>query len=77
MDDAMKAIHGLILILVATAGCQNFAGPLEARSKSRADLPGYTIEEQERRGRDRLATFEDDPRIGPSTYISRPGPTGR
>ncbi len=73
----MKAIHGLLLILVATAGCRNFAGPLEARNKSRADLPGYTIEEQERRGRDRLATFEDDPRIGPSTYISRPGPTGR
>lgn len=67
----------LVCLLLAAVGCRNIAGPLEARNKSRADLPGYTIEEQERRGRDRLATFEDDPRIGPSTYISRPGPTGR
>lgn len=73
----MRRILFLIVLTGSLAGCRNIAGPLEARNKSRADLPGYTIEEQERRGRDRLATFEDDPRIGPSTYISRPGPTGR
>ena len=73
----MRRILVLLALTGSLAGCRNIAGPLEARNKSRADLPGYTIEEQERRGRDRLATFEDDPRIGPSTYISRPGPTGR
>jgi len=67
---------GLIAIL-GTTGCRNIAGPFEARNKSRADLPGYSIEEQKRRGRDRLATFEDDRSVGPSGYIDRPSPTGR
>jgi hypothetical protein len=73
-------MHRLILIALVAAtlasGCKNIAGPREARNKSRADAPGYSLEEQERRGRDRLSTFEDD-RLGPNTYISRPGPTGR
>jgi hypothetical protein len=72
-----RTVFFLLVAIVGAVGCRNVAGPLEARGKSRADLPGYSIEEQERRGRDRLATFEDDPRIGPNTYISRPGPTGR
>lgn len=72
-----RTVLFLLVALAGAVGCRNVAGPLEARNKSRADLPGYSIEEQERRGRDRLATFEDDPRIGPITYISRPGPTGR
>jgi hypothetical protein len=37
----------------------------------------YTIEEQQRRGRERLAITEDDFRIGPKGYIDRPSPTGR
>lgn len=72
-----RSLALLLIVIAGVTGCRNIAGPLEARNKSRADLPGYSIEEQERRGRDRLATFEDDPRIGPNTYISRPGPTGR
>ena len=73
----MTRIVALLLLAAAGAGCRNIAGPLEARGKSRPDLPGYTIEEQERRGRDRLATFEDDARIAPNTFINRPSPTGR
>jgi hypothetical protein len=38
------------------------------------DAPGYTIEEQERRGRARYAIGEDDFRIGPKTYADRPDP---
>lgn len=72
-----RRIAFLLVLTSTVAGCKNIAPPREARNKSRPDLPGYTIEEQERRGRERLATFEDDPRIGPNTYISRPGPTGR
>lgn len=63
--------------LMSLTGCRTIAGPFEARSKPKPDLPGYTIEEQERRGRDKFATFEDDRRIGPPTYIDRPSPTGR
>jgi hypothetical protein len=43
----------------------------------RADAPGYTIPQQEQRGRERLAISEDDIRIGPKGYIDRPSPTGR
>jgi len=43
----------------------------------RSDAPGYTIAEQEARGRQRLAITEDDLRIGPKGYIDRVSPTGR
>lgn len=70
------------LLLVAAAvsigcGCTRFAGPLAVRRLGRADAPGYTIPEQEARGRERLAVTEDDWRIGPKAYIDRVSPTGR
>jgi hypothetical protein len=67
----------LALALISLTGCKNVAGPLEARSKPKPDLPGYTIEEQERRARDKYAIPEDDRRTGPSGYIDRPSPIGR
>lgn len=67
----------LIVLLASAAGCRQFDGPCAARSKPRADLPGLTIEEQERRARDKYAIPEDDFRIGPATGIDRPSPTGR
>ena len=67
----------LLLPLLTLAGCTRYEGPLEVRRKDRADAPGYTIEEQERRGRERYAIPEDDPRIGPKAYADRPSPTGR
>lgn len=61
----------------AAVGCSRFAGPVAVRHMDRPDAPGYTIEEQQRRGRERLAVTEDDVRIGPKAYIDRPSPTGR
>jgi hypothetical protein len=72
----MRRLAPLALFLAA-CGCARFAGPREVRNSGRADAPGYTIDEQQRRGRERLAITEDDRRIGPSPGISRPSPIGR
>ncbi|MCS6865410.1 MAG: hypothetical protein RMJ56_01150 [Gemmataceae bacterium] len=63
-------------------GCNRFSGPLETRRWERPDAPSpdgvpYTIYEQQKRGRERLAISEDDFRIGPKAYIDRPSPIGR
>ena len=63
--------------LLCLSGCRNIAGPREARQKPKPDLPEYTIEEQERRARDKYAIPEDDRRIGPPGFIDRPSPIGR
>lgn len=63
--------------LVVLMGCNRFLGPREVRQLGRPDAPGYTIEEQQRRGRERLTVIEDDFRIGPKTYADRPSPIGR
>ena len=67
----------LVLGMIALVGCNRFSGPLETRQMGRADAPGYTIDEQKKRGRERLAVSEDDYRIGPKGFIDRPSPTGR
>ncbi len=65
------------LVLAALPACTRFSGPLETHRMGRADAPGYDIDEQEARGRARLALFDDDFRIGPKGYIDRPSPIGR
>jgi len=74
-----RRILGLLLLgVIASAGCAGFMGPREVRQQlGRADAPGYTIPEQQQRGRERYAITEDDYRIGPRGYIDRPSPTGR
>jgi hypothetical protein len=70
----------LLLVLVLAScgvGCTQVRGPIETRHLPRADAPGYTIPEQERRGRQRLSITEDDYSIGPKAFIDRPSPTGR
>jgi predicted small lipoprotein YifL len=67
----------LVLGVIALTGCGRFSGPLETRQLPRADAPGYTIEEQQKRGRERNSVTEDDFRIGPKGYIDRVSPTGR
>lgn len=67
----------LVLVLIAAAGCNRFTSPAETRQLGRADAPGYDLEEQKKRGRERLSISEDDYRIGPKGYIDRPSPTGR
>jgi hypothetical protein len=72
------AAPALVLAMVVAAGCCNrFLGPREVRQLGRPDAPGYTIDEQQRRGRERLTVIEDDFRIGPKTYADRPSPIGR
>jgi hypothetical protein len=72
----------LACLLASSLGCTRFAGPIAVRHMDRPDAlmrdgQRYTIEEQQRRGRERLAITEDDFRIGPKGYIDRPSPTGR
>ena len=76
-----------VFLLISSTGCYRFAGPIAVRNMGPADpyaigpdgerRPYYTIPEQERRGRARLAITEDDWAIGPKGYIDRPSPTGR
>ena len=71
----------LMLPVLALAACSRFEGPREVyqknRSGDRADLPGYTISEQQQRGRERLTTIDDDARLAPKTGADRPGGIGR
>lgn len=71
----------LPLLLVSMSACARYEGPREVYEKNRAgdhaDLPGYTIEEQKRRGRERLTYIEDDSRLYPKGYVDRPGGVGR
>ena len=71
----------LLVPLIALAACTRYEGPREVYQKNRAgdraDLPGYTIEEQQRRARERLTTIEDDPRQYPNAFVDRPGNIGR
>ena len=57
----------ILLGLLFLAGCQNTVGPFGYRRPLRVDDPNLPIEEQERRGRDRLAlpdiTSEKDPGV--------------
>jgi len=72
----------MVLLLAAVAssaiaGCKDFNGPRKAISKPKPDLPEYSIEEQQRRGRDKYTIPEDNFRTGPNLNIDRPSPTGR
>jgi hypothetical protein len=67
----------LLLVCATVAGCKNFDGPCAAWRKPRHDQPGLSIEEQERRARDKFAIPEDDFRVGPNNMSSRPTPAGR
>ncbi|HUR54461.1 MAG TPA: hypothetical protein VMZ71_10040 [Gemmataceae bacterium] len=67
----------LLVPLLALAGCTRYEGPMDVRKKSRPDAPGYTIEEQQQRARERWTVVEDDRRIGPNGGIDRVGPIGR
>jgi hypothetical protein len=67
----------LLALFFSSVGCTRFAGPVAVRQMGPAVAPGYTIPQQEQRGRERYTIMEDDIRIGPKGYIDRPSPTGR
>ena len=72
-----RSLLAVFLLVSSVAGCSNVRGPIETRQLPRADAPGYTIYEQQRRGRERLSITEDDYAIGPKAFIDRPSPIGR
>ncbi len=65
----------LVLGLVVMAGCQNTVGPLQNRSREKADKPYYNTQDQMYRGRDRYPLLDDSPQVGPNTGTSNYGPT--
>jgi hypothetical protein len=71
----------LILLVLTPAACQRYEGPREVYQKNRAgdraDLPGYTIEEQKQRGRERCPTLQDNPKLYPNGNADSPGGIGR
>jgi len=64
-----------LVSLLFLAGCQNVMGPFE-RKPERVDDPLFSITEQQRRGRDRLALPEASV-LAPPTGVDAPGPHGR
>ena len=65
-----------LLLTCAGLGCQSLVGPFQRRcQKDRIDDPRLTIEEQERRGRDRLANPEGRD-VGPPTGFEAPAVRG-
>jgi hypothetical protein len=63
--------------MVTTTACCNTARVRDARNKPRPDDPRYTIEEQQRRARDKYALPSEDFRVGPRTGSELPGGIGR
>jgi hypothetical protein len=66
----------LLLILgMATTGCQNYDRPRDLRHKPRPDLDTSPAE-QEKRIRGRYSIPQDDQRVGPKTGLERNTPLG-
>ena len=65
-----------LMVMAGCAGCQSVSGPFQPRKPERVDQPGLPINEQEVRGRDRLA-LPDDHGLAQPTGINPPGMIGR
>ena len=64
--------------VLCSAGCLgNVVGPFEQRTPMRVDDPRLSIQEQERRGRDRLALLGESSDIAPRTCADLYGVHGR
>jgi hypothetical protein len=62
----------VLLLTCAVIGCQSVVGPFQRwYRKDRIDDPRLTIEEQEKRGRERLANPEGRD-VGPPTGFEAP-----
>ncbi len=69
--------HILVVgVLALLTGCQNIDGPLTPQSAMRVDDPCYTIAEQQRWGRAKLALPEESPFVLPPAGLPRPGAWG-
>jgi hypothetical protein len=66
----------LLISFLLLIGCQGITGPRERRAHPvRVDDPCLTIQQQEQRGRDRLA-IPDPPKVAPPTYDDPPSVKG-
>lgn len=54
-------------MMLLCCGCQNVSGPFRPKPPIRVDDPSVTIDEQERRGRSRLALPVESSNVGPYT----------
>jgi len=72
-------MHRILLVglfLLMACGCQNVVGPMQRRClPDRIDDPRLTIDEQERKGRERLALPETN--VAPPTGFEPPSYRGR
>jgi hypothetical protein len=65
-----------LLALFLLAGCQNMVGPVQRRLfPERVDDPCRSIDEQEKKGRERLA-LPERPDVAPRTYAEEPSLRG-
>lgn len=57
----------IVIGLLLLAGCQGIVGPRQraCQTPQRVDDPCLTIDQQERRGRDRLALPDNSPLVAP------------
>jgi hypothetical protein len=69
--------HCVLVGVLLLAGCQNIVGPFQPRGPERIDDPLLSINEQQKRGRDRLALPDDSPTVGPTTGLEVPSSLGR
>jgi hypothetical protein len=58
-------------------GCSNIVGPFDHRKAERVDDPLLSINEQQRRGRDRLALPMEAVTVAPPTGLNQQGSAGR
>jgi hypothetical protein len=72
--EKMRKLYVIGFLLLA--GCQNVVGPFEHRKPERVDDPLFSISEQQRRGRDRLA-LPDETGLAPRPGLVTRDPSGR
>jgi hypothetical protein len=64
--------YSLLVAVLFLTGCQNIVGPFQPRGPGRVDDPLLSINEQQKRGRDRLALPDYSPTVGPTTGLEIP-----
>ncbi len=68
----------LLLLALLTLGCNNnVISPFEHRKPERVDDPCFSIKEQEREARARLALPQESRQVGPNSGVEIPGPLQR
>lgn len=68
----------LMAAFLGLAGCQGIEGPFQRASRPiPIDDPRLPLDEQEARGRERLAYPDDSEPVGPRTFTEPPAVGGR